>query len=93
MNQIRITITNRCFGDGAHIRPTFFDNPVEIEELSRGDNSNVVEQFQCLVSVLGNVSKDNGLSELWSRSEPVLQYHLNNWRKCSDLNNKLAEFL
>lgn len=51
------------------------------------------EQFQCLVDVLGDVSTKNGLKELWSKSQPQLQHHIDNWKACKSVENKLQQYL
>lgn len=51
------------------------------------------EQFQCIVNVLGDVSKANGLEELWSKSQPQFQLHIDNWKRCDNLENKVARIL
>lgn len=47
------------------------------------------EQFQCLADVLGEVSKRNGLEDLWSITHPNLQEHLDNWKRCGSAGGKL----
>lgn len=51
------------------------------------------EQFQCLVDVLGDVSTKNGLNELWSKSQPQLQLHLNSWKACKNVESKFQQYL
>lgn len=42
------------------------------------------EQFQCLADVLGDASKANGLEEMWTKAQPELQLHIDNWMKCAE---------
>jgi len=69
-----------------------------LEEDASGDFDEIAaaplpEQFQCIVNVLGDVSKANGLEELWSKSQPQFQLHIDNWRRCDNLENKVARVL
>lgn len=50
------------------------------------------EQAQCIVNVTGDVSKDNGLEELWSLSQPQLQLHIDNWEKFGNIENITGVF-
>lgn len=64
-----------------------------IHELMKGNVSNMALGFQCLVDVVGKVSKENGLSNLWLPSEPVIKNHLAKWLKCPEAGNKKAVLL
>lgn len=48
----------------------------------------VAEQFQCIADVLGQVSIDNGLEESWSRTQPILQRHIDNMKQCPSYGKK-----
>lgn len=50
--------------------------------------ASAAEQFQCSVDYLGEISKANGLEELWSRTQPQLQLHLDSWKGCANAGNK-----
>lgn len=55
---------------------------------------NVLESLPEIVQdyseILGDVSKQNGLQEKWSKIEPRLKLHLQNWAKCSDKGNTIV---
>lgn len=51
------------------------------------------EQFQCIADVLGEVSKANGLEEIWSRTQPQLQLHIDNMKGCANAGNKFLIIL
>lgn len=51
------------------------------------------DQFECIVNYLGEVSKANNLGELWSRSEPQLKYHIENWKLCPNSSKKVLVYL
>lgn len=57
----------------------------EEEEESNGSYS---DQFQCIVNVLGNVSVNNGLEDLWSAHQPNIQGKLYEWKNCAGVNNR-----
>lgn len=64
-----------------------------IPELLNKDVFVIVEGFQCLVDVVKRISNENGLADLWSQSEPVIQYFLNKWLNCPQAGGKWAVFL
>lgn len=66
------------------------DESEDAEEFAAGS---LPEQFQCLVDVVGEISKNNGLEELWSKSQPQLQQHLDSWRGCANVEGKLPQIL
>lgn len=43
------------------------------------------EKFECVANVTGDVSKENGLEELWSLSQPQFQLHVDNWQKFENI--------
>lgn len=83
MREIQKKIVNQC------LRSNFLEEDVS-EEFAAVP---LPEQFQCIVNVLGDVSKANGLEELWSKSQPQMQLHIDNWRRCDNLENKVARLL
>jgi len=84
VREIRKMIAEKCLKVN-----TFDEDDEPVEELS----SNLHEQFQCLLDVLAEVSKSNGLGELWTKRQPELQRALDTWKKCTELENKLSQFL
>lgn len=38
-----------------------------------------------IADIVGDVSMDNGLEELWSLSQPQLQLHIDNWKMCKNM--------
>lgn len=75
--RIRTEITKKCFSD-------------EVEQFTFA--SSLVELFQCMFDVLAQVSKDNGLEELWRGVESDLQQHLDSWAECANLKDPLTVF-
>lgn len=75
--RIREKIMDKCMK-----RNSFFEE----ENFTR---TSLVDQFQCFVDVLGKVSKDNDLKDLWTRNKPEFQTHLDNWKKCADEDNEI----
>lgn len=65
----------------------------EFEDAEEFAAESLPDQFQCLVDVVGDISKHNGLEELWSRSQPKLQQHLDSWRGCANVEGKLPQIL
>lgn len=51
------------------------------------------DQFQCIADYMGVVSKENGMGELWSHTEPILKRHINDWKSCSQVSNKVLFIL
>lgn len=83
INQLRKEITAKCLSTD--------DDSFYAGELA--ENPSFVEQFQCLVDVLADVSKSNGFEDLWGKTEPELQRHVTNWKDCATLENKFARFM
>lgn len=81
-DKLRKQIFNKCFEE----RTPFFD------ETETRDGS-IVDQFQCLVDVLEDVSKANGMEDMWSKAQPQLQSRLDKWRGCANAGNKLMVIL
>lgn len=75
--RIREKIMDKCMK-----RTSFFEEETTFR-------TSLVDQFQCLVDVLGKVSKDNDLKGLWTKNKPQFQTHLDSWKKCADEENKL----
>lgn len=65
----------------------------EYEDAEEFAADSLPEQFQCLVDVVGDISKKNGLEELWSKSQPQLQQHLDSWRGCANVEGKFPQIL
>lgn len=66
------------------------DESEDAEDFAAGS---LPEQFQCLVDVVGDISKNNGLEELWSKNQPQLQQHLDSWKGCANVDGKLQQIL
>lgn len=69
------------------------DSYVLSDDVEKLANSSLPDQFQCFVDVIGDVSIKNGLGELWSKSQPLLQLHLDNWQRCKNIENKFLNLL
>lgn len=79
--KIREKVTKKCF---------------EAEETFEFEDTfapSVAEQFQCIADVLGQVSKDNGMEETWSRTQPILQRHIDNMKGCANAGKKIMVIL
>lgn len=50
---------------------------------------NLGDQFQCIVDALGEASKANGLADVWTKTQPKLNEHLDAWKKCDNAGSKL----
>lgn len=50
---------------------------------------NLGEQFQCIVDAIGEASKANGLSDVWSKTQPKFKNHLDTWKQCDKAGSKL----
>lgn len=87
VKEIKGKIVNECFEEHA----TFFD--LEEEEEVEEFQATLPEQFECLVEVLGDVSKANGLEDLWSKTEPQVLDRLNKWKQCPNAGNKFLVIL
>lgn len=86
LREIQKQIVNQC------LKGHFLEENAS-EEFDEFAAAPLPEQFQCIVNVLGDVSKANGLEELWSKSQPQLQLHIDNWKRCDNLENKVARLL
>lgn len=51
------------------------------------------EQFECVVDVIGEISKSNGLEETWSKTEPLLRDRISKWKQCQYAGNKFLIIL
>lgn len=49
--------------------------------------ANLPKYFQCLANSMRIAWKANGEGERWSKYQPQLKIHLDNWKKCSQLEN------
>lgn len=56
-------------------------------------DGSIADQFQCLADVLGDVSKANGMEDMWSKAQPKLQQRLDNWKGCASAENKIMVIL
>lgn len=77
--EIRDQVTTECFETPDLFEETFAPS--------------FAEQFQCIADVLGEVSKANGMEEMWSRTQPQLQLHIDNMKQCSSAGNKFMVIL
>lgn len=50
---------------------------------------NLGDQFQCIVDAIGEASKTNGLTDVWSKTQPKLKGHLDTWKQCDSAGSKL----
>lgn len=55
--------------------------------------SSLADALQCMVDVLGKVSNENGLQEIWTRNEAIFQHHIDNLRKCPNVGRKILVIL
>lgn len=69
------------------------DESFEAEEIEEFAVGSLPEQFSCIVDVLGDVSKSNNMDELWSKTQPQLKLHIDNWKACENVENKVAKLL
>lgn len=53
------------------------------------DAPSLPDQFQCIVSVLGDVSKANGLGDQWAVYEPKFQKRIDAWKQCDKAGNNI----
>lgn len=53
------------------------------------DIDNMPEQFQCFTEVMGESSITNGMEEMWSETQPQLQFYIDNWKKCTNAGNEI----
>lgn len=60
---------------------------VTSSEESFGNPANLPKYFQCLATCMGMAWKANGAGERWSKYQPQLQIHLDNWKTCGQLEN------
>lgn len=54
--------------------------------------------YDCLINLLGEISKANGETKAWSAYQSELQNHVNDWKKCyegakSDFDSYVAEII
>lgn len=87
MKEIKNEVVSECFENSA----TFFD----LEEENDGADvyESIPEQFECIAEVLGDVSKANGLEDLWSKTEPQLTDRISKWKECPNAGNKFLVIL
>lgn len=85
VHKIRTEITSQCFSEHDEIG---FRDTVDATA-----NPPLIEQFQCLVDTLSQVSKDIGLEELWDSTGTEIEQQLDSWRECSNLENRFAIIL
>lgn len=83
LKELRKKVVDKCLKTSNSL----FD---EVEEFV---GSSLPDQFQCIVDTLGDVSNNNGLADLWSKSQPQLQLHLDSWKRCANIENKVANLL
>lgn len=57
------------------------------------DGKSLVDQFECVVNVIGKVSKRKGLGDLWSQYEPQFKEVIDTWKQCSGTDDKLQVIL
>lgn len=50
---------------------------------------NLGEQFECIVDAIGDASKANGFSDVWSKTQPKFKNHLDTWKQCGSAGSKL----
>ncbi|XP_055306879.1 uncharacterized protein LOC129571139, partial [Sitodiplosis mosellana] len=81
VKEIEDKVVAECFKENA----VFFDLHDQAEEFQ----GSAPQKFECFADVLGDVSKANGLGELWSKTEPELRQHINNWKKCPYAGNQI----
>lgn len=67
------------------------EEPSSINELLLSENRSVNTGTECFVEAVAQVSKANGLSELWAQPEAVIKSHLNSWAQCPAAGNKLKQ--
>lgn len=58
-----------------------------------GEAFNLGEQYQCIVDAVGEASKANGLTDVWSKTQPKLKGHLDGWKQCGSAGSKLKVVL
>ncbi|XP_055306902.1 uncharacterized protein LOC129571162 [Sitodiplosis mosellana] len=85
VKEIKDKVVAECFKENA----VFFDLDDQAEEFQ----ASFPEQFECIVDVLGDVSKANGLGELWSKTEPQVRHRIGNWKQCPNAGNKFLVLL
>lgn len=90
MKEIKEKVVSECF-EQPHA--SFFDMPDEVEDQIEEFDASLPEQFECIVGVIGDVSKANGLEELWTKTEPQLLDRLNKWKQCPSAGNKFLVIL
>lgn len=63
---------------------------VEYPELLAEETRDLPKYFQCLADAMGKAWMSNGYEELWSKYQPNLQRHLDNWKNCPNAGNPEA---
>lgn len=53
----------------------------------------VVELFECIFGVLGEVSKENGFTAKWQKYEPQFKKFLDSWKQCGNAGSKIKVIL
>lgn len=51
------------------------------------------EAYECVVNVVGEVATKNGMTDEWNEYQPKFKQHLDAWKKCDTLENRLKRFL
>lgn len=64
----------------------FLDAAFQTDQVNLFIRPVVIKQYECLVKVLGVVSKETSLDNLWTFSEQRFRNNVANWRNCGDLN-------
>lgn len=52
-----------------------------------------IDEIQCIVDVLGEVSKTNGLDEVWSSYQPAFQRHIDKLKNCPNAGSKIMRIM
>lgn len=49
---------------------------------------NLGEQFQCIMEAIGEASNANGMTDVWSKTQPNLKSHVDAWKQCGSAGSK-----
>lgn len=62
------------------IKAECFDHDGNVDPID-AKQKYVADVYQYYVNIIGKVSKGNGLTALWSKTQPKLQAQLDEWKK------------
>lgn len=71
------------------MKPNFFIASEEEEVFA----PTFAEQFECVMDALGEASVANGMTGEWIKFQPKFKAHIDSWKECSQLSDKLKVFL